>query len=201
MILYPENSKQVYTLPRDSVDQLWEVFNLAEKQIKILERDEGDGLDIASVNELRYVAFHLLKSMTTASTVDELKKATNHAHRALFDAHEAQTIDILSKINKFFDDYRLVDIKAGLPDFVLKKAEVISLKAKIEEFPQGDDRQESYRQITEVNNRLIQIANEFEASRHVLNVQMTEKATATRRWFIGIGVAICMAIVGLFLKK
>lgn len=201
MIAFPENSKQVYTLPRESVDQLWEVFNLAEKQIKTLERDEGDGLDIPSVNELRYVAFHLLKSMTTASTVDELQKAKNHAHRALFDAHEAQAIDILSNINKFFHDYRLVDVKAGMPDFVQKRAEVISLKAKIKEFPQGDDRQESYRQIAEVNQRLIQICNEFEASRHILNVQMADKATATRRWVIGVGLAICMAIVGLFLKK
>lgn len=201
MIAFPENSKQVYSLPSEKIDQLWKVFNLAEKQIKTLERDEGDGLDIPSINELRYVAFHLLKSMTSTNTVDELQKATNHAHRALFDAHEAQAIDVLSNINKFFDDYRLVDIKTALPDFVQKKAEVISLKVKIQALPQGDDREKYYLEVTEANQRLIEICNEFNASRHILNVHIEDKATATRRWFIGIGVAIFLAVVGLLLKK
>ena len=201
MIALPEHSKQVYSLPRECVDELWAVFIEAEKQIKALERDEGDGLDIPSINELRYVAFHLLKSMTTDNTLQELEKAKNHAQRSLFDAHEAQAIDVLSRINKFLEDYRLVNVKAAMPNFIQLQAEVISLKNTIKEFPQGDDRHEKYQKIAEVISRLIQISNEFEASRHILNVQIQEKATTTTRWFIGIGATLVVAVIGMLLRS
>ena len=88
-----------------------------------------------------------------------------------------------------------------MPNFIQLQAEVISLKNTIKEFQQGDDRHEKYQKIAEVNSRLIQISNEFEASRHILNVQIQEKATTTTRWFIGIGATLVVAVIGMLLRS
>lgn len=63
MIIMPEDQRSHYCVPRVQTDKLWKCFQEAEQQIKVLERDEGDGLDIPSINQLRYVAHHLLKAL------------------------------------------------------------------------------------------------------------------------------------------
>ncbi len=97
MVDLPDDQKSMVYLPKAEVDQLWTTFQQAEQQIKALERDEGDGLDVPSINQLRYVAHHLLKALANRNTMSlytrphiapanfcqRLSPATNSASRCI----------------------------------------------------------------------------------------------------------------------
>lgn len=197
----PDDQRSHYCVPRVQTDKLWKCFQEAEQQIKVLERDEGDGLDIPSINQLRYVAHHLLKALIKDTGTAEIDKAINHAQRSLFDAHEAHSIGVLSSINKFMVDYQLVNVPVVLPKYIAIKKEIIELKSLIKSFPRGDERTDYYQQSASANKRLQEIRDELEAARDSLNVLIEEKRTTTKRWALGLSATIIIALISVYLKK
>lgn len=96
------------------------LFVLAEQKIKAIEHLDG-GLYLPAVNQLRYVAFHLLRSEKSASEdikKEELRKAINHCQRAIYDAVECGTTHYLEKIKIFQEDYARVIIPDIIPNYV-----------------------------------------------------------------------------------
>jgi hypothetical protein len=115
MLILPPDQKSHFCLPVEQVEAAAQLFAKAEQCIKDIEHN-SEGLDIPSINELRYFGWHLLKALTK-NNLEELNKAKNHAKRAIFDACEAQIVSNLTAIEKFQDDYRIVNVSEVLRNY------------------------------------------------------------------------------------
>ena len=93
-------------------------FCEAERRMKKIEW--MDGTDVPSINELRYVGYHLFKACQQDDTVlqrEELRRAERHCKRASFDALELGMITQLERINDFVTDYKDYPVSDDLPDY------------------------------------------------------------------------------------
>lgn len=90
-------------IDKGQLDTLLSLFSEAENKVK--EAEEIDGaISVPSINELRYVGYHLTRALANEDPVEveqELIKAANHARRAIYDASEAQIIFLLEKVKDF----------------------------------------------------------------------------------------------------
>ncbi len=99
------------------IKEILVVFKAAEQNIKKLER-LGEGVLFPAVNQLRYVAYHVLRDSGSAKDEkDELREALYHAHRALHDSSEAGIAYLLDYILRFQLDYKTVVISDILPEY------------------------------------------------------------------------------------
>jgi hypothetical protein len=87
---------------------LYELFRQAEVQLKQTEEIDRN-LTIPAVNELRYVAFHLLRALSEqeGNGFDaDIERAENHAKRAIYDATEASILSLLEKAEAYQADFK-----------------------------------------------------------------------------------------------
>lgn len=106
----------------DLLDEISSLFTYAEQKIKKIEYF-ADGVSFPAVNQLRYVAFHLLRAEQLRNGdedlyKDELKKAKNHCQRAIYDANEAGVVYYLERIKKFKEDYESETIPDIVPNYI-----------------------------------------------------------------------------------
>lgn len=110
----------------DLLDEISSLFTYAEQKIKKIEYF-ADGVSFPAVNQLRYVAFHLLRAeqlrngdedLNKDELHDELKKAKNHCQRAIYDANEAGVVYYLERIRKFKEDYESETIPDIVPNYI-----------------------------------------------------------------------------------
>lgn len=110
----------------DLLDEISFLFTYAEQKIKKIEYF-ADGVSFPAVNQLRYVAFHLLRAeqlrngdedLNKDELHDELKKAKNHCQRAIYDANEAGVVYYLERIRKFKEDYESETIPDIVPNYI-----------------------------------------------------------------------------------
>ena len=105
---------------KPQLSEISELFALAEEKIKLIEH-LGEGLTFPSVNQLRYVAFHLLRADKAPDEnlrKEELRKAKNHCERAIYDAVEPGIVHYLEEIRTFQNDYRMVEITNIIPNYL-----------------------------------------------------------------------------------
>ncbi|MBL0699474.1 MAG: hypothetical protein JJV92_01145 [Desulfosarcina sp.] len=110
----------------DLLEEISSLFTYAEQKIKKIEYF-ADGVPFPAVNQLRYVAFHLLRAeqlrngdedLCKDELHDELKKAKNHCQRAIYDANEAGVVYYLERIRKFKEDYESETIPDIVPNYI-----------------------------------------------------------------------------------
>ena len=104
----------------DLLVEISDLFALAEKKLKAIEHLAG-GLSVPAVNQLRYVAFHLLRaenSIAEDEKINELRKAKNHCQRAIYDAVECGITHYLEKIKIFQEDYATIIIPEVIPGYI-----------------------------------------------------------------------------------
>ncbi len=105
---------------KPQLSEISELFVLAKEKIKLIEHLD-EGLTFQAVNQLRYVAFHLLRAdKTTEENLkkEELRKAKNHCERAIYDAVEPGIVHYLEEIRTFQNDYRMVEITNIIPNYL-----------------------------------------------------------------------------------
>ena len=67
-----------------------DAYKKAEDAIHALGLD-GEGVDTAAINELRYAGYHVLRAITTGDTerqTEELSRAQRHCERAFYEAYD-----------------------------------------------------------------------------------------------------------------
>ncbi len=76
---------------------------------------------LPAVSEIRFAAGHLVCALSlergSPEWVTQLQHATEHLHRASFDARQASALHVLLNLRQFLDDYRLSDILEVAPDY------------------------------------------------------------------------------------
>jgi hypothetical protein len=93
---------------KEKIAVVVDLFDLAERRVKEIERLDGN-LSIPSINQLRYVGYHLARALCRDSDADisiEIHKSDNHCRRAIYDAHEIGIIFLLESIKKFAERHR-----------------------------------------------------------------------------------------------
>lgn len=192
------------SLPKEKVKELQLLFAQAEAIVKELERHDGDGLDIPSINELRYVGYHVLNALVADHAYGrdlELDKAKRHVQRAIYDAYEARTMNVIDQIDLFMDDYRLIQVSLVIKDYASLKVEVDQVRRFIGDVQkQADSRDEKYQGCEQHLKRLEEINTQFQAARDDLNVIIAQKRRETLRWLVGVVIAVLVAVVGLVVK-
>jgi hypothetical protein len=181
MLVLPHDQKSHFCLPTDQVEEAAQLFAKAEQCIKDIEHN-GEGLDIPSINELRYFGWHLLKALTQ-NNLEELTKAKNHAKRAIFDACEAQIVANLTAIEKFQNDYRVVNVSDVLKNYADLMVSAENAKVFIQD-RDGNSREYYYEKCVNHVNTLKSINQTFKAARNDLNVKREDKKTQTFRYFL-----------------
>lgn len=192
MIALPPDQKSYFCLPKEQVEEVANLFEKAEQCIKDIEHD-GEGLDIPSINELRYFAWHLLKALTS-NNLDELNKAKNHAKRAIYDACEAQIVANLTAIAQFKNDYRLINVTEVIKNFTDLMIAAENARIFIKD-RNGESREDYYEKCQEHVVILENINTVLAAARNDLNVKIADKRTQSFRYFLTISVTIFLAIL------
>lgn len=157
-------------------------FKEAERRLKLIEREHiSEGLDIPSVNELRYVAYHLLEALDGCASeqvqTEAICKAIRHCKRASFDAIELGLLSTLESIKEFKDDYKKVSITSVLPNIVTIFTEVEAHKMILD--TNDEHKHEKYLQAEASYLELIKISKKLEAARDELN---KIKVTTWQEW-------------------
>ncbi|MDL2269251.1 hypothetical protein LJC71_08875 [Desulfosarcina sp. OttesenSCG-928-A07] len=185
--------------PHAEIDQL---FKLAEEKIKLVEN--LDGLPFPAVNQLRYVAFHLLRAEFAPDEKhreSELRKAKNHCQRAIYDASEIGIMHYLNEFALFQNDYRTTTITDVVPDYLEHRrlanearnfAASITRKSISDHCENQDDQYQKsgeYFEALRKNNEILQEARP----------ELGKKIQRNRRYFLfaitGLTVAILTLIV------
>lgn len=90
-------------IDKRQLESLLSLFSEAEAKVKEAEGIDG-AISVPSINELRYVGYHLTRALANEDPREveqELTKAANHARRAIYYASEAQIIFLLEKVKDF----------------------------------------------------------------------------------------------------
>lgn len=126
-------------IEKDDLGELIALFTEAEAKLKEAEEIDGE-IIIPSINELRYVGFHVLRSIAyedEKSFESELSKAANHARRAIYDAAEAQVIFLLEKVKNFQERHRRsASVTDVIDNYIDLMQEVEEAKEKISQVRQ-----------------------------------------------------------------
>jgi hypothetical protein len=101
---------------KNTIKEIVQLFDEAESRVKEVELLAHE-LSIPSVNQLRYVGYHLARSLNEEDNSTEfdlqIGKAKGHCQRAIYDAHEAGIIFMLERVKQFREVY------SGSPGSVL----------------------------------------------------------------------------------
>lgn len=187
-VILPTEPNGTIFLKSEIVTEWHALFEEAEKRIKEIEHD-NEGLDIPAVNELRYVAYHILQALMAknqATKDEECRRALSHLHRSIYDACEALISIQLTQLLKFQSDYQLVPVSTVVKNYqeLMEKAE--SASSLIKGTHRGhDDREKYYGKALEYASQLREINGILRASRDELNKQLAIERRNSRRWVIG----------------
>ena len=184
---------------KPQLSEISELFALAEEKIKLIEH-LGEGLTFPAVNQLRYVAFHLLRADKTTDEnlkKEELRKAKNHCERAIYDAVEPGIVHYLEEIRTFQNDYRMVEITNIVPSYldISRKAEessgFISERIKDSISDRSNNQGDQYREATSLFEELKEAVKLLSYARPELN----KKLRKYRLMFLVFLVSVATLIV------
>ena len=92
---------------KSSIREVVDLFDKAEKKVKEIEQLDQE-LSVPSINELRYVGYHLARAMCEDDGAElnaQIHKAKGHCQRAIYDAHEIGIIHLLERLAAFKERY------------------------------------------------------------------------------------------------
>lgn len=108
---------------KEKVDELRICFKDTEKRIKDIELETSE-LSIPSINQLRYVAYHLIEGFNPdiendEKVFEEIKKALHHCQRAKFDAIEIGLTYSLDNVRIFQEKYNaMTETLTIIPNYI-----------------------------------------------------------------------------------
>ena len=183
----------------DKIATLIEIFTDAENKIKSIERETSE-LSIPSINQLRYVAYHLIEILKNSENIDEeLDKAINHAKRAKYDVLEISCLYYLEEIKEFQDKYsqytETIDI---LPEYIKLMTDTQKNADEINKIDEKDKIQ-YYEKISSFNEKLKSISRTLNNAIPLINKKIEENNTKAikenRKFMITIGLTLIGIII------
>jgi len=189
---------------REKIDELRLCFKGAEKRIKDIELETSE-LTIPSINQLRYVAYHLIEGFSTTiddeKIFEEIKKALHHCQRAKFDAVEVGLTYHLDLIRIFQEKYNATTETIEIvPNYIqlMRKAQQAS-NALQGIGDEDKDRKEYYDSITPHYKELKFISVELMNAEPLITKKISEnnekKKMEARRFAIRSGLILLGIVI------
>lgn len=196
------------TTYKQEIEQLRMCFEDAEKTIKHIEQATFE-LAIPSVNQLRYVAYHILRASneknykTIEELKEEIKKALHHCQRAKFDAVEIGLTYFLEEVRIFEDTYSHIketqDVITNYSSYLVDAQSAADELKSIADTEK--DRKIYYEKIKPHYEKLKSIVYEFRKAKSLIAVQVEEnnkeKIKDTRRFVITITISVIVGIISI----
>ena len=173
---------------------LIEIFTDAENKIKSIERETSE-LSIPSVNQLRYVAYHLIEILKNSENIDEeLDKAINHAKRAKYDVLEISCLYYLEEIKEFQDKYsQYIETIDILPEYIKLMTDTQKNADEINSINQ-EDKVKYYEKVNSYNEELKTISRTLNNTIPLINKKIEENNTKAikenRKFMITMGLTV-----------
>lgn len=162
-----------------------DAFVEAERRVKLVEW--MDGTDVPSINELRYVSYHLLKACQIQddprAQYEELKRAERHCKRASFDAIELGIIGALEQVNDFNKDYNKFPISEVLPNYLDMMNTVEGVRVFLANEAGGEFRDDYYSDCEDRYSQLTDIIGRLRSARDEINKKRDLAQCLSQRLF------------------
>lgn len=163
---------------------------------------------VPAINELRYVAHHLVNTMMPATpnvdTEKELQRAINHCKRATYEASEAGILFAFDRIAEFKEDYRSVVISSVVPDWsdILALCETVTRRIA-ETREAGEDRTPDHTDFERLFDQLVTVCNRLDKARDDMNKLVDKERRDARRFvwmLVPTVVAVAVAVLAMVLQ-
>ncbi|NTW33717.1 MAG: hypothetical protein HGB12_14035 [Bacteroidetes bacterium] len=133
---------------------LYEAFKKAKDRIECVNKIcKSDGvLETPSLNELRYVGFHLIKAFSDINSEngqEEILRAKRHCERASYDILEIGVIYQLALFKKFKDEFKKTRISSVVKDWLDICEKIEKINAELVEHNRYDEGGEEYHKLAE----------------------------------------------------
>lgn len=188
---------------REKIQRIVELFDFAEEKVKEVERLDGK-LSIPSINELRYVGYHLAKALCSEGSLADaqLEQAKNHCNRAIYDAYEVGIIYFLEYIKAFKKKYAEY-LHLLPPDIMSTYVNDVKLANDARDSINqknshpNNDRDSYYQDVQPHYEKLKAITGRFDTAEPIINSAVKSEQEAYRRFLIGIIIGVISIIVGV----
>jgi len=190
---------------KSSIQNIVQLFDEAEDKVKEVELLAQE-ISIPSINELRYVGYHLARSFCEddPEKLDtQIDKATRHCKRAIYDAHEIGIIYMLEQIKLFKEKYisdsdSVIKIIPLFADDLVKVTETADFIAQVKGSCRND-RDEYYAQCKPLYLTLKKVFDKFNVSEALINQEIIksrrEDRKQTRRYITGTLIALLSIVI------
>ena len=161
---------------------------------------------IPSINELRYVGYHVFKACGKSDDPikqrEELRRAESHCKRASFDAMELGIITQLENVLEFKNNYSDYPVSDVMPDYIDLMTEVANTQKYLAAMKKGvEEREQFYLEceprldrLIEINEKLFQAQNELGIMRAAsINLELRAKR-AELIAAVSVILAFCMFV-------
>jgi len=188
---------------KSAIESIVLLFDKAENKVKEVELLSQE-LSIPSINELRYVGYHLARALceNDEQKLDfQIDKATAHCKRAIYDAHELGIIYMLEQVKSFKEKYTIHSsiVLEVIPTYVEELSNTSKTSKFISEIKEKhrDSRDEYYEACEPHYSALRNITDRLSEAEPLINTKISEKISCenkeTRRYII----AILLTILGI----
>lgn len=195
------------TKQREEIKKIVGLFDRAEVLAKEVERLDGD-LSIPTINELRYVGYHLARALCADSEqlIDkEIERADSHCRRAIYDANEVGIIFVLEYVKEFsarYSDKSHLVIEV-ISDYSAMLGSAQDAAALIDEVSKkhAKDREEYYEQVAPHYKALRKIYSTLLSAEplvtQIIKKNESDERQSARRFITTVTVSISALLVSV----
>ena len=155
-------------------------------------------------NQLRYAGHYLLQALDDSGSIssnEQLRRASSHCERAMYEAAEAGIISVLDSIDQFRKEYKRIVIKDIVDDYasiILQCRKALDLLVRGRSGQMSSSERvacyiETFRQLRDAKELL-------NANRDDLNAKQSKQVQDRRRFILGLLVLIFGTITTIVLK-
>lgn len=150
------------------------------------------------MNQLRYVACHILKAKESSgeNKNEEYRRAKNHCERAIYDATEAGILHCLGEVRNFKYDYQRIVVSDTLPDYISMCQRIAGASRFLSTVTSdnGDHRNnrgDKYKESDTIFDELRNIVKRLDCARPELNKKIRNRRTI---WLITLVTTIVSVV-------
>lgn len=188
---------------KDAIKGIVALFDKAENKVKEVEQFAQE-LSIPSINELRYVGYHLARAMCESDEHElscQIEKATGHCKRAIYDAHEIGIIYMLERVRLFKDAYSphassVLEVIPAYTEELSNSNKASKFIAEIKE-QHRDNRDDYYEVCVPHYETLRDIVERLSEAEPLINTKITEKVAKDRKDTRRFITTVSLTILGI----
>jgi hypothetical protein len=182
----------------NSLKKTRELIDKIKSELKVYKQHD-DEIEIPSINELRYVAYHTLKAINEKSEGEqdeELRRATRHSQRASYDILEIGVLDKIEYFVGFCEEYKKIDISSVIKDWSGVHNKITDINITLAEINRSEYSSVEYLEIVEEKyNEICDIVIYLDSSKDELNGKLIKSFKEIRNIVVLTLFSIVLSLV------